>query len=369
MVTVRVQLPAQRNASYDILNRRGLLKELGAIVERHVVAPAFALIADTHVAQLYGDAAVQALRRVGPVELFTFPAGEANKTRETWAALSDRMLASRFGRDCAVIALGGGVVGDVAGFVAATYLRGVRLVQVPTTLLAMIDSSIGGKTGVDARAGKNLLGAFHQPRVVVADLALLDSLAPAQFAAGTAEAIKHGAIADRGYFEFLESSADRILTRETKAIERLVRCSVEIKSEVVTHDEREAGRRAILNFGHTIGHAIEATSNYNVLHGEAIAIGMALEARLAESLGVAAPGTAARVVAALQRFQLPVTLPRTTNAEDLIAVMQMDKKVRNSEIRIAVPKTIGVAHGDAEGGWTVGVNLDRFREVFRSSPH
>ena len=366
MVTIRVQLPAQRNASYDIVIGRGLLKELGAIVRRHAPAPAFAVISDSTVAGLYGAATVQALRGLGTVELFTFPAGESHKTRETWAALTDRMLAARFGRDCAVVALGGGVVGDVAGFVAATYLRGVRFVQIPTTLMAMIDSSIGGKTGIDVAAGKNLLGAFHQPRVVVADLALLDSLAPVQLAAGLAEAVKHGAIADRGYFEFLETSVDVILARESSAIARLVQRSVEIKSEVVAHDEREAGRRAILNFGHTIGHAIEATSRYEVLHGEAVAIGMALEARLAENLAVAAPGTAPRVASLLQRFHLPVALPPDARADALIEVMRSDKKVRNAGIRVAVPKMIGAAHGDAADGWTIGVDMDRLRELFGS---
>lgn len=362
-MTVRVQLPAQRNASYDILIATGLLKELGAILRRHAAAPAFAVVSDQHVAKLYGAAVVEPLRELGTVELFTFPAGESSKTRETWAALSDRMLASHFGRDCAVVALGGGVVGDVAGFVAATYLRGVRFVQIPTTLMAMIDSSIGGKTGVDVSAGKNLLGAFHQPRVVIADLALLDSLPPVQLAAGIAEAVKHGAIADRGYFEFLEANAAAILARDGAMLQRLVRRSVEIKSEVVAHDEREAGRRAILNFGHTIGHAIEATSKYTLLHGEAVAIGMVLEAQLAEQTALAAAGTAQCIAALLERFQLPVKLPPHMSAAGLIEVMRSDKKVRNAEIRIAVPKSIGTAHGRSGGDWTVGVDLDRLRDV------
>ena len=178
------------------------------------------------------------------------------------------------------------MVNDVAGFVAATYLRGVPLVQVPTSLLAMIDSSIGGKTGVDVPAGKNLLGAFHQPRVVVADPELLGSLSSVQLAAGLAEAVKHGVIADADYFAFLEREYAAIFAKHAPALERVVRRSVEIKAEVVAQDEREKGKRAILNFGHTVGHAIEATSKYEVMHGEAVAIGMVYEGRIAESLDI-----------------------------------------------------------------------------------
>src|SRR5213593_2640865 len=275
MVKLRVAISEQHDASYDIVIGRGLLADLPALVKAACPASRYVVITDSHVAKLYGkqvmarfyDAKLQ-------VELLEFPAGEWNKTRETWALLSDRMLAAQIGRDSAVIALGGGVVGDVAGFVAATYLRGIPCVQVPTTLLAMIDSSIGGKTGVDVPAGKNLLGAFHQPRLVVADLDALGSLAPAQLAAGMAEAVKHGVIADREYFAFLERECPTVAKQAAPpdVVERLVRRSVEIKAEVVAADEREAGRRAILNFGHTVGHAIEATAKFDVLHGEAVAI-------------------------------------------------------------------------------------------------
>jgi len=196
VVKVRVPIAEQRDASYDILLGRGLLREVARLVKGACPAARYAVITDSHVAKLYGDQLVARCHDATlQAELFEFPAGEWNKTRETWASLSDRMLARQFGRDCAVIGLGGGVVGDVAGFVAATYLRGVPYVQLPTTLLAMIDSSIGGKTGVDVPAGKNLLGAFHQPCLVVADLDTLRSLPPVQLAAGMAEAVKHGAIA------------------------------------------------------------------------------------------------------------------------------------------------------------------------------
>jgi len=365
VVTIRVPLVEQRDASYDILIGPGLVRDLDKLLEQYCPAAAYAVISDSHVGKLYGESLAKQMAAAGhEVALFTFPAGEWNKTRETWASLSDRMLAAHFGRDGAVIALGGGVVGDMAGFVAATYLRGVPLVQIPTSLLAMIDSSIGGKTGVDVAAGKNLLGAFHQPRLVVADLALLASLSTVQLAAGLAEAVKHGVIVDAEYFDFLEADHAAILAKDDQALARVVRRSVEIKAAVVAQDEREAGRRAILNFGHTVGHAIEATSKYEVLHGEAVAIGMVYEAQLAETLGIAAAGTAQRIAGLLERFHLPVERPEGSRAEELIAAMRGDKKARTGAIRFALPKKIGTVHGDATRGWTVPVEEERIRELF-----
>ena len=363
-MTIRVPLVEQRDASYDILIAPGLVQQLDKVVPQYAPAAAYALISDSHVGKLYGEPIAKQLSEAGhQVDLFTFPAGESSKTRETWAAISDQMLAAHLGRDCAVIALGGGVVNDVGGFVAATYLRGVPLVQVPTTLLAMIDSSIGGKTGVDVPAGKNLLGAFHQPRVVVADPELLGSLSSVQLAAGLAEAVKHGAIADAEYFAFLEQEYAAIFAKHAPALERVVRRSVEIKAEVVAQDERERGKRAILNFGHTVGHAIETTSKYEVLHGEAVAIGMVYEGRLAETLGIAAPGTAQRIRSVLERLHLPVERPDASHVDDLIAAMRADKKVRAGEIRLALPRAIGAAHGDDGHGWTVAVDEATIRQV------
>src|SRR3989475_3386590 len=210
----------------------------------------------------------------------------------------------------------------------------------------MIDSSIGGKTGVDVPAGKNLLGAFHQPRLVIADLDVLGTLPPVQLAAGMAEAVKHGAIADAAYFAFLEREAAAVTARDPAALERVVRRSVEIKAEVVAADEREAGRRAILNFGHTVGHAIEATAKFDVLHGEAVGIGMAYEARLAEALGVAETGTARRIRGLLEGYGLPVELPDTATVDGLVAAMQLDKKTRDGTVRFALPRAVGVMCGD-----------------------
>jgi 3-dehydroquinate synthase len=364
VVTIRVAIAEQRDASYDILIGRGLLARLPALVPAVCPAHRYAVIADSHVAPLYGHELVarcQAARL--QAQLFEFPAGEWNKTRETWAALCDQMLAAEFGRDSGLIALGGGVVGDVAGFVAATYLRGIPYVQVPTTLLAMIDSSIGGKTGVDVPAGKNLLGAFHQPRLVVVDLDALGTLPAPQLAAGMAEAVKHGVIADADYFALLEREHPAIVAKDATALERVVARSVEIKAAVVAADEREAGRRAILNFGHTVGHAIEATARFAVLHGEAVGIGMAYEARLAEALDVAARGTARRIEQLLARYHLPVELPDAATVDGLIAAMQLDKKAREGSVRFALPRAVGAMQGDERQGWTVAAPERLVREV------
>ena len=361
---IHVPITERRDASYDILIGRGLLADLPTLLAAACAAPRYAVITDSHVGPLYGHAVVARCRDATlRAELFAFPAGEWNKTRETWATLCDKMLAAQFGRDSAVIALGGGVVGDVAGFVAATYLRGVPYVQVPTSLLAMIDSSIGGKTGVDVPAGKNLLGAFHQPSLVVADLDTLATLAPVQIAAGMSEAIKHGVIGDADYFGFLEREQPAIAAKDPHALTRVVQRSVEIKAAVVAADEREAGRRALLNFGHTVGHAIEASAKFAVLHGEAVAIGMAYEARLAEALGIAERGMAERVRTLIARYGLPLERPETAAVDDLIGAMQLDKKARAGTVRFAVPRAIGVMHGSETDGWTVAAPERLVREM------
>jgi len=369
VVTIRVPLSEHRDASYDILIGRGLLAQLPALLQRECPASAYAVISDSHVGPLYAERVVREASGAGfQAELLTFPAGEWNKTRQTWAALCDRMLSLQLGRDAAVVALGGGVVGDVAGFVAATYLRGVAYVQVPTTLLAMIDSSVGGKTGVDVPAGKNMLGAFHQPRLVVSDLEVLGTLPPSQLAAGMAEALKHAVIADAEYFALLEREGGAGVGsgRDPRFLERVVARSVAIKAAVVAADEREAGRRAVLNFGHTVGHAIEIVAKFAGAHGEAVAIGMAAEARLAERLGLAERGTAERIERALQAYGLPLAVPGDASPDDLLAAMQHDKKVRAGVIQFALPRRIGEMHGDARTGWTVAAPAAEVREALSS---
>ena len=352
-------MPEIRLGACTIVVEAGALASLGARLREAAPAHRYAVVSDESVGALYGEAALASIAASGGgrAELLTIPAGEAHKTRETWAALTDRMLDAGFGRDTTVVALGGGVVGDLAGFVAATYLRGVPVVQVPTTLLAMIDAAVGGKTGVDTRHGKNLVGAFHQPSAVVADPRTLATLPPAQLRAGLAEAIKHGVIADERYFERVAEDLPTLLAAggwESEAMTALVARSVEVKAAVVERDEREGGLRKILNFGHTLGHAVETLSGYALLHGEAVAIGMALESELAELAGVAECGTYDRVRAALELAGLPVSLPAAMRAGDVLALTRQDKKARGGVTEYALPRRIGAMAGE-RSGWAVPV--------------
>jgi 3-dehydroquinate synthase len=311
---------------------------------------------------------VERLRAGGArVELLTFAAGEASKNRATWGALTDRMLAAHCGRDTAVVAVGGGVTGDLAGFVAATYHRGIPVVQVPTSLVAMVDAAIGGTTGIDTTVGKNLVGAFHQPRLVVCDPAVLATLPVPALAGGAAEMLKHGAIEDAAYFEAVTAAAAGILAADVRALEPLVARSVEIKAAVVSTDERESGRRAVLNFGHTVGHAVEAASGWTVPHGAAVAAGMVVEATLGETLGITATGTAARLARSVARFDLPAWIPDGLAAEALLDGMRTDKKARARRVRFSAIGGIGRAHRGSDGAWTVAVDPERMRATLESS--
>jgi 3-dehydroquinate synthase len=286
----------------------------------------------------------------------TFPAGEASKTRETWQRLSDEMLSLGLDREAAVVALGGGVVGDLAGFVAATYLRGVPCVQVPTTLLAMLDASVGGKVGVDTPIGKNLIGAFHPPALVAADPLTLLSLPDRVFRAGLAEAIKHGLIADQSYFEWIEANTRRILARDLDVLTHLIHRSVEIKAAVVTTDEREGGKRAILNAGHTIAHGLEHESNYRLPHGEAVALGLIAECRIAERMALAPSGVAKRILGVTKALGLP-TRTGTVQMAKVLEAMLHDKKNRAGQVRLALPTMLGAMH-EGEGQYTVPVTKE-----------
>jgi 3-dehydroquinate synthase len=347
---------------------RGLLGELPRLLRERCPAHAYAVISDSRVAELYGVRVLEGLRAAGlRADLVPFPCGEWNKTRATWAELTDALLAARLGRDGAVVALGGGVTGDLAGFVAATYLRGVPFAQVPTSLLAMLDAAIGGKTGVDVPAGKNLVGAFHAPRFVLADVDTLATLPKAHVAAGMAEAVKHGVVADAEYFASVLAAADAIRARDLEALEPVVRRGAAIKEAIVAEDPLESGRRAVLNFGHTVGHAVEARSGYTYSHGEAVAIGMAVEARLAERLGIAAPGLADAVRAALERFHLPVSLAPDLADDDLLEAMQGDKKVRARAIRFALPARLGEMARRSDGAWSVEVEPEAILQAIAAS--
>jgi 3-dehydroquinate synthase len=339
----------------NIVVAAGALDGVGSRVEAVAPAHRYVVITDDHVGPLYAERVLASFATRRAASVLVMPHGETAKTRATWSRLTDEMLALGCGRDTTVIALGGGVVGDLAGFVAATYMRGVPVVQVPTTLLAMIDAAIGGKTGVDTPAGKNLVGVFHPPAAVVADPSVLATLPPRELRAGIAEAIKHGVIADAAYFARLESEMPAILApggTATAGMDALIAGSIAIKSRVVADDAREHGRRRILNFGHTIGHAIEAASGFAMLHGEAIAIGMAIECRLAELAGAAVCGITEQVCAALDRAELPTVPPPGLDGASLVRHTHSDKKVRAGAVEYALPHAIGEMAG-ADSGWTV----------------
>ena len=306
---------------------------------------------------MIADAAVLALLQEGRFgrgrwegRVLTFPPGESSKSRDEWARLTDALLAAGYGRDSAIVSLGGGVAGDLAGFIAATYMRGVPYLQVPTSLLAMLDASVGGKTGVDTPQGKNLIGAFHPPAAVVADPRVLATLPERDFRGGMAEAVKHGLIADADYFAWMEREADALLRRDEAALTRLVRRSVEIKAEVVSADERERGRRAILNAGHTVAHALEHATGYALPHGEAVALGLVAECALAERMGVAPAGLGQRVAGLLSRLGLPVRLQHPVTRTRVLGAMGSDKKNRNSQLRFALPRELGAM--DEGDRWT-----------------
>ena len=350
---VRVETPA---GAYEVRIGSGALGDLPGLLERTTPAHRYVVIADDRVAALYGERVTGAIAAAGrKVELLTFPAGEGRKNRETWSELSDRMFADGVGRDAAVVALGGGVTGDLAGFVAATYMRGLPVVQLPTSLLAMVDSSVGGKTGVDTPAGKNLVGAFLQPTLVVADTDVLRTLPPAEMRAGLAEAIKAGAIADEEYFAWIAGALAELVRCDAVATVRLVRRAVEIKAEVVGRDERESGPRKMLNFGHTVGHAVEALSGFELLHGECIAIGMVVEGEIGERLGITAPGTTAALRDALTRAELPVAVPRRFDPPRVLEATRSDKKARQGRVEYSLVERIGRASPGPDGRWAWGV--------------
>lgn len=327
-----------------------LIRDLATHASRLAPAHRYAIITDENVGGIYGGH-----MKFGAV--IKIPAGERYKTRATWASVTDEMLAQGLGRDSTIVAVGGGVVGDLAGFVAATYMRGIPFIQVPTTLVAMIDASIGGKTGVDTPAGKNLVGAFHQPAAVLIDPTVLGTLPERELRAGCAEAIKHGVIADAGYFDRTVDALPAVLSpggSTSAAMRSLIEGSVAIKESVVARDEREHGLRKILNFGHTLGHAAEALSGYALLHGEAIAIGMAVESRLAERMGLAEAGTAEHVCMALSRAMLPSQVPTSLDPERLVALTKTDKKARRGHVEYALPSAIGRMAG-AETAYGIAV--------------
>jgi 3-dehydroquinate synthase len=341
---VRIVKVPLGNRSYDIKIGPGLIHKLGTECARLKLGQRCAIITDTNVGRQYAKPAYNALVQAGfEPSLVIVPAGETAKSLKSVHSCYDRLASHRLERKSFIVALGGGVVGDLAGFVAATYLRGIPFVQVPTTLLAHVDSSVGGKTGVNLKAGKNLVGAFHQPRLVLCDLEALATLPAREFRAGLAEIIKYGIIYDAALFTRLERDLPKLLRRESKTLGEVIARCCEIKADVVGQDETESGLRAILNFGHTIGHGLEAISRYGkYLHGEAISIGQVAAAKLSVALtGLPAPD-ATRITDLLQRAGLPTEVKLSTRQRPkLLAAMKLDKKVSNGEIKFVLARRIG----------------------------
>jgi 3-dehydroquinate synthase len=347
---VRVKLRRTVDDSYNITIGRDLFDDIAARLKDKRLADRYVVISDSAVLKLHGNRLTEALRARGlKVDRIGFPAGEASKTRKMKQFLEEHMLGMGLGRDACVIACGGGVTGDLAGFTAATYLRGVPWVQVPTTLLAMVDASIGGKTAVDVAEGKNLIGAFHQPAAVFMDVSTLETLPRRHLVAGMAEVVKHAVIADAEFFKRLTASADDVLEGDPSAQIAVIKTSCEIKAAVVEKDEKESDLRRILNYGHTLGHAVEAVSGYALLHGEAVSLGLAMEGALAVSQGIFPAADLERQDTLLKRLGLPVKasvvlralIGRQVRSREILDYTHADKKKRQGLVEYVLPVKIG----------------------------
>jgi len=328
--------------AYSIVVETGALSTVGERLRALGVGSRAALVSDEAIMRLHGKGVADSLRAAGfAVTLIELPEGEAAKTLAVAERTWDALLRAGLDRSSTVLALGGGAVGDLAGFVAATYMRGMNFVQLPTTVLAQVDASIGGKTAIDHPLAKNLIGAFYQPRLVIADPATVQTLPAREFRSGLAEIVKHGVVLDGAYFAELERDKEALLARELPALERIIGGSCRLKAAVVERDEREAELRFVLNYGHTIGHALEAASGYAVYtHGEAVAVGMVGEARLAHRLGLAHADTVERQERLLDALGLPVRM-QPVDPELILAAMRRDKKGRDGRLPFVLAPTIG----------------------------
>jgi len=336
----RVRVRLGRNG-YSILIGSGLLAQTGHLLKELGFSDKLVIITDSSVKRLYGTALKQSLTRNGfKVTTLEVPEGEEQKALETAGKLYGELTDFYAERATPILALGGGVIGDLAGFVAATYLRGVPLIQLPTTLLAQVDSSIGGKVAVDHGQLKNKIGAFYQPRLVISDITTLKTLTAGEVSDGLAEAIKYGVIQDRELFAYLERNLYRIKSLDDKALETIVFRSAKIKAEVVEKDERDLGLRNILNYGHTVGHAIESVSDFRVGHGQAVAVGMLVAARISNRMGILESSEVDRLKAVIEKAGLLTESPGL-DIEKLIQSMRHDKKIVLGKIRFVLPRTIG----------------------------
>lgn len=367
MEKVRVNLKKTEDRSYEILIGEDILKKIPLDLKNKKTVHSYVIISDSNVASLYGQKLLKGLTNSGlNSHLISFPAGEVHKDRDTKARIEDEMSKLKIGRDSCVIALGGGVVGDVAGFVAATYNRGIPYIQVPTTLVACVDSSIGGKAAVDTPYGKNLIGAFYQPWRVYIDVNTLRTLHEKEIREGLAEVVKYGVIKDKNLFEYLEKNIDHIFSFNTDALIHIIKRGCEIKGQVVELDEKESNLRKILNFGHTIGHAIENISDYKISHGEAISMGMVTEGKIALELGFWKLDEYERLVSLFNKTGLPTKPPHSLDLSRMINTMKLDKKARQRRIEMVLPRKIG-AMVEVDGSYGIKIEEGLIRSILESS--
>ena len=328
--------------SYPIYIEEGCLVRVGKDLAQRKIGNKYAVVADDKVAKLYGSTLIESLEQAGiEATLFTFPEGEKSKTLQTVGTLASQLAQAGFDRHDALIALGGGVTGDITGFLASAYMRGIPFVQVPTTLLAQVDSSVGGKTGVDIPEGKNLVGAFYQPKAVYIDIELLKTLPEDELLGGLAEVIKYGIIRDREFFVFLEENRQEILDLNLDLIEKTIYRCCRIKAEVVAEDERDGGVRRILNYGHTIGHAVEGASDYSLIHGLAVSIGMVAAARLAVANNLLSEEESRDIYRILSAYKMPVEVPENLDRKRIKKYILTDKKAVSGNVFFVLTTKIG----------------------------
>ena len=350
--TIRVDLGER---SYDIAIGSNMLRSIGTSLKPFDFSPKAAIVSNTTVHPLYGDVVSNSLKKAGfDVLTVIIPDGEEYKDLLRVEYIYNELLKAKLDRSSSLVALGGGVIGDITGFAASTYMRGISYIQVPTTLLAQVDSSVGGKTGVNHKLGKNMIGTFWQPRLVWIDVKTLNTLQKREFLAGVAEVIKYGVIWDEELFYFLEKNRTRILNLDRDVLMYVIKRSCEIKAEVVSKDEREAGVRSILNFGHTIGHAIETVTGYRkYLHGEAVAIGMHIEAKLASMLALINNKQVSRIKALIDSYGLPSEKPQDIDVGHILSAMELDKKAVAGQLKFILPEKIGKVRIQTGVSWKI----------------
>ena len=364
MIRVPIKLRRVADESYDVRIGRGLGPRLTVALRKKPLGRRYVIVTDSHLTR-HGESLLAAFRRRGlTADLVSFPAGEGSKSRRVRDEIEDGIIRLGAGRDTALLALGGGVVGDLVGFVAATFMRGIPYIQVPTTLIGMVDSSIGGKAGINHPAGKNLIGAFHQPSAVYIDVDYLKSLPDRHYASGLAEVIKYGVVADRALFSSLETHLERIQKREPDLMSRVIEACCRIKAKVVMEDPNESNRRKILNYGHTVGHAIETLSGFRLAHGEAVSIGMVAEARVAVRLGMLSLEAAERIAGLCERTGLPTAVPPALTPAAILEVARHDKKNRQGRIAYALPIRIGGMASEG-GDYAVPANDTLVTEILQ----